>query len=207
MIYLAEVLAAVETLHLKYGVITRSDPLRSVAPVTFVCMGLACVAEKLHQKLSCRFLVECRYSAPSALQRSVSAGVMIKAPPSSLPFTVTGDGLYSVHLRIAKGKVSDFRHKLSKLSITFGGSHFRVAFCFSNSTDGSYSSYHPSSSLPLRLILGKPIYLEVLLHCSRPEAVLLINYCIAYPRSATNALVLLYDGYESAFVLKRWLSR
>lgn len=41
MIYLAEVLTAVETLHLKYGVISRTDPLRLVAPLHLVCLYCA----------------------------------------------------------------------------------------------------------------------------------------------------------------------
>lgn len=57
-------------------------------------------------KLSCRFMVECRYSASSGTQKSlISVGVMVKTPSSSLPSTLTSYGLYSVHLRIAKGKM------------------------------------------------------------------------------------------------------
>ncbi|XP_075907734.1 zona pellucida sperm-binding protein 4-like [Nelusetta ayraudi] len=142
VIYMAEVLMAVDVLHLKYGAITRTEPLR--------------------------FMVECRYSASSGTQKSlISVGVMVKTPSSSLPSTFTSSGLYSVHLRIAR--------------------------------DSNYSSYYPSFSLPLQVLLGTPLYLEVLLHCSRPEAVLLVNYCIAYPRSAKNALVLVYEGCANPF--------
>lgn len=63
-----------------------------------------------------------------------------------------------------------------------------------NPTDQTYSNYLDTNSLPLRLLLGAPVYLELRLYCSKPEAVLLVNYCIAYPRSATNALVLVYEG-------------
>ncbi|XP_075907755.1 zona pellucida sperm-binding protein 4-like [Nelusetta ayraudi] len=64
-------------------------------------------------------------------------------------------------------------------------------------SDSNYSSYYPSFSLPLQVLLGTPLYLEVLLHCSRPEAVLLVNYCIAYPRSAKKVLV--YEGCANPF--------
>lgn len=51
-------------------------------------------------------MVECRYSASSGTHKSlISVGVMVKTPSSSLPSTLTNYGLYSVHLRIAKGKM------------------------------------------------------------------------------------------------------
>lgn len=150
-------------------------------------------------------MVECRYSAPSAPQQSVSVGVLIKTPSSSLPSRVAGVGLYTVLLRIAKGNHFDLLDGLSKMSVVFVLK--KVDICISNPTDETYSSYYPSSSLPLRVLLGTPLYLEVLLHCSTPEAVLLVHYCIAFPSSATNALVLIYDGYENALGCEIWVSR
>ncbi|XP_044028655.1 uncharacterized protein LOC122864925 [Siniperca chuatsi] len=136
-IYLAEVQTIVKALSLKYGVITRSDPLR--------------------------FLVECRYSKTGSGQHSMaSVGYMVKIPSSHLPSAVISNGLYSVQLRIAK--------------------------------DHTYSSYYPTYHQPLRLLLGKPVYLELNLKSPKPDAVILVNYCIAYPRSAKNALVLIYQG-------------
>lgn len=62
-------------------------------------------------------------------------------------------------------------------------------------SDETFSSYSTNSHLPLKVLLGKPLYLEVLLNSPKPEATLLINYCVAYTRSGRNALVLLYEGY------------
>ncbi|KAM9454998.1 uncharacterized protein Hap1MRO34_020774 isoform 2-T2 [Clarias gariepinus] len=61
--------------------------------------------------------------------------------------------------------------------------------------DQQYSSYYPQYHRPLRTLLGKPLYLEVrLLNPLDPSAVLLVHYCVAYPRSANSAWVLIYDG-------------
>ncbi|XP_017312635.1 uncharacterized protein LOC108258484 isoform X2 [Ictalurus punctatus] len=61
--------------------------------------------------------------------------------------------------------------------------------------DQQYSSYYPQYHRPLRKLLGKPLYLEVrLLNSLDPSAVLLVHYCVAYPRSAHSAWVLIYDG-------------
>ncbi|XP_070841116.1 zona pellucida sperm-binding protein 4-like [Chaetodon trifascialis] len=136
-VYLAEVQTIVQALNLKYGVITRSDPLR--------------------------FMVECRYSKTGdALQSLASVGYMVKTPSSTLPSQVVSNGLYAVQLRIAK--------------------------------DQTYSSYWPTYHQPLHQLLGSPVYLELRLKSPKPDAVILVNYCIAYPRSAKNALVLVYEG-------------
>ncbi|XP_066563687.1 zona pellucida sperm-binding protein 1-like [Amia ocellicauda] len=61
--------------------------------------------------------------------------------------------------------------------------------------DASYSQFYPQFHRPLRLLLGKPLYLEVrLLSPPDPSLVLLVHYCLAYPPSAQAAWVLLYDG-------------
>ncbi|XP_029370675.1 zona pellucida sperm-binding protein 4-like [Echeneis naucrates] len=136
-IYLAEVQSVVQALNLKYGIITRSDPLR--------------------------FMVECRYGKGGAVSQSLaSIGYMVKTPSSPVPTSVVNSGLYGVQLRIAK--------------------------------DQTYSSYLPTYHQPLRLLLGKPVYLELRLKSPKPDAVILVNYCLAYPRSAKNALVLVYEG-------------
>ncbi|XP_036380342.1 zona pellucida sperm-binding protein 4 [Megalops cyprinoides] len=62
-------------------------------------------------------------------------------------------------------------------------------------TDQHYTSYYPQYHRPLNLLLGQPLYLEVrLLNPPDPSVVLLVHYCLAYPRSAEAAWVLLYDG-------------
>ncbi|XP_074542254.1 zona pellucida sperm-binding protein 4-like [Halichoeres trimaculatus] len=141
-IYLAEVQTIVQALNLKYGAITRSDPLR--------------------------FMVECRYGKTGGTPQSLaSIGYMVKTPSSSLPSQVISNGLYGVQLRIAK--------------------------------DSTYKSYLTTNSLPLKLLLGNPVYLELRLKSPKPDAVILVNYCIAYPRSAKNALVLVYEGCANPY--------
>ncbi|XP_073340154.1 zona pellucida sperm-binding protein 4-like [Pagrus major] len=141
-LYLAEVQSVVKALNLKFGIITRSNPLR--------------------------FMVECRYSKSGSAQQSMaSVGYMVKTPASTLPSSVISNGLYSVQLRMAKDK--------------------------------TYSSYFATTSLPLRLLLGNPVYLELRLKSPKPDAVILVNYCIAYPRSAKNALVLVYEGCANPY--------
>ncbi|XP_072530516.1 uncharacterized protein [Salminus brasiliensis] len=60
--------------------------------------------------------------------------------------------------------------------------------------DKTFSTFLPHYHQPLRVLLGKPVYLEVRLNSPKPEATLLVHYCVAYPRSAKSALVLLYEG-------------
>lgn len=55
-------------------------------------------------------------------------------------------------------------------------------------------SFSAQTHVPLKVLLGKPLYLEVRLNSPKPEATLLVNYCVAYTRSASNALVLFYEG-------------
>ncbi|XP_053347745.1 zona pellucida sperm-binding protein 4-like [Clarias gariepinus] len=60
--------------------------------------------------------------------------------------------------------------------------------------DETFSSFFAHGHLPLKVLLGKPLYLEVRLNSPKPEATLVVNYCVAYTQSARNALVLLYEG-------------
>ncbi|KAK3532564.1 hypothetical protein QTP86_024151 [Hemibagrus guttatus] len=76
-------------------------------------------------------------------------------------------------------------------SVRSGGLH-GVQLKIAN--DETFSSFSKNGHLPLKVLLGKPLYLEVRLNSPKPEATLLINYCVAYTRSGTNALVLLYEG-------------
>ena len=47
--------------------------------------------------------------------------------------------------------------------------------------------------MPLRSLLGQPLYLEVrLVSAPDPLLVLLVHYCVAYPRSGAALWVLLY---------------
>ncbi|KAJ8001789.1 hypothetical protein DPEC_G00173080 [Dallia pectoralis] len=61
--------------------------------------------------------------------------------------------------------------------------------------DREYSSYYPQYHRPLQMLLGKHLYLEVrLLNPPDENVVLLVHYCVAYPRSGQAAWVLLYNG-------------
>ncbi|XP_007551723.1 uncharacterized protein LOC103137757 [Poecilia formosa] len=61
--------------------------------------------------------------------------------------------------------------------------------------DAQYTSYYPQYHQPLHMLLGKPLHLEVrLLSSPDPSLVLLVHFCVAYPRSGNAAWVLLYNG-------------
>ncbi|XP_034044113.1 uncharacterized protein LOC117526182 [Thalassophryne amazonica] len=61
--------------------------------------------------------------------------------------------------------------------------------------DAQYSSYYPQYHQPLEMLLGKPLYLEVrLLNSPDPSWVLLVHFCVAYPRSGNAVWVILYNG-------------
>ncbi|TKS68059.1 Zona pellucida sperm-binding protein 4 [Collichthys lucidus] len=61
--------------------------------------------------------------------------------------------------------------------------------------DVHYSSYYPQYHRPLQMLLGKPLYLEVrLVNTPDPSLVLLVHYCVAYPRSGKAVWLLLYNG-------------
>ncbi|KAM8883270.1 zona pellucida sperm-binding protein 4-like [Synchiropus picturatus] len=135
-VYLAEVQTLVLALNLKFGVITRTDPVR--------------------------FLIECRYSSEESPYAMESVGYMVKTPSLDLPLHIVSDVSYSVQLRIAQ--------------------------------DETYTEYMPTHHPPLHLLLGKPVYLELNLNNADPDSVLVVNYCVAYPRSAKNAMVMVYEG-------------
>ncbi|XP_056877272.1 uncharacterized protein LOC130518575 [Takifugu flavidus] len=141
-VYLAQVQTAVSALNLKYGIITRSHPLR--------------------------FLVECRYSKLGGVSVAMTtAEFRVRMDSSPIPSVIFSNGVYAVELRIA--------------------------------TDETYTSYLPTNSLPLERLLGTKVYLELNLLSPYPEAVLIVNYCIAYPRSARNALVFIYKGCTNPY--------
>ncbi|XP_060921325.1 zona pellucida sperm-binding protein 4 [Labrus mixtus] len=58
-----------------------------------------------------------------------------------------------------------------------------------------YTSYYPQYHQPLQMLLGRPLYLEVrLLNSPDPDLVLLVHFCVAYPRSGKAVWLLLYNG-------------
>nr|XP_020480603.1 uncharacterized protein LOC109974640 isoform X2 [Monopterus albus] len=65
-------------------------------------------------------------------------------------------------------------------------------------TDQSFSSYHPEAHLPLSLVQGHPLYLEVsLLDPPDPDLVLLVHSCLAYTHTPYTSWMLVYDGCTS----------
>lgn len=67
---------------------------------------------------------------------------------------------------------------------------------FSLVLDAQYKSYYPQYHQPLQMLLGKPLYLEVrLLNTPDPSLVLLVHFCVAYPRSGKAVWLILYNGY------------
>uniref|UniRef100_A0A8C2DAY0 Zona pellucida sperm-binding protein 4-like n=1 Tax=Cyprinus carpio TaxID=7962 RepID=A0A8C2DAY0_CYPCA len=139
VIYLAEVQTIIKVRNLKYGMISRDNPIR--------------------------LMVECRYprvSAPPMFAGPVlaSAGYMVMSP--SLPPFLVSEGRFGVQLLI--------------------------------SMDATFTKFYPQCHQPLHVLLGKSVYLELRLMSRKPAATLIVHYCVAYPRSAKSALILLFDG-------------
>ncbi|XP_046894240.1 proline-rich protein 36-like [Hypomesus transpacificus] len=62
-------------------------------------------------------------------------------------------------------------------------------------TDEQYNHFLPEPHLPLALLLGRPLYLElVLLNPPEPGSVLLVHHCLAYTQSPHTGWMLVYDG-------------
>ncbi|XP_039598763.1 uncharacterized protein LOC120520532, partial [Polypterus senegalus] len=65
--------------------------------------------------------------------------------------------------------------------------------------DDGYTTFFQDTQVPLKFLLGSKIYLEVkIVNPPTPEVVLLVHYCIAYPRSSENVWVLMYNGCPNA---------
>ncbi|KAG7263148.1 hypothetical protein CRUP_003810 [Coryphaenoides rupestris] len=59
--------------------------------------------------------------------------------------------------------------------------------------DAQYSNYHSQYHVPLHMLLGEPLYLELrLVNPPDLQLLLLVHYCVAYPRSGDTMWVLLY---------------
>lgn len=70
--------------------------------------------------------------------------------------------------------------------------------------DSQYKSYYPQYHQPMEMLLGKPLYLEVrLLNTPDPGLVLLVHFCVAYPRSGKAVWLILYDGCVYSKILKK----
>ncbi|XP_071330527.1 uncharacterized protein [Trachinotus anak] len=60
--------------------------------------------------------------------------------------------------------------------------------------DESFTSYHPEAHLPLSLMRGRPLYLEVsLLDPPEPDLVLLVHSCLAYTQSPYTSWILIHS--------------
>ncbi|MBN3322242.1 ZP1 protein, partial [Atractosteus spatula] len=123
-----------------------------------------------------RLLVECRYAEGNL----ASTGYLVKSP--YLPSAVLSHGVFGVQLRIATVAL-------------WSGCSIQLYPPLLHLLDESYTRFYPQYHRPLRLLLGNPVYLEVrLLNAPDPNLVLLVHYCVAYPRSGQAVWVLLYDG-------------
>ncbi|XP_037393245.1 zona pellucida sperm-binding protein 1-like [Pygocentrus nattereri] len=65
--------------------------------------------------------------------------------------------------------------------------------------DETFTKFCSEDHQPLKVLLGKPVYLELRINAPNPKATLVVHYCVAYPRSAKSALVLLYEGCPNPF--------
>ncbi|KAA8584821.1 hypothetical protein FQN60_003515 [Etheostoma spectabile] len=62
-------------------------------------------------------------------------------------------------------------------------------------TDESFTRFHPEAHLPLSLMRGRAVYVEVsLLAPQEPGLVLLVHSCLAYAPAPHNSWLLVYDG-------------
>ncbi|XP_073349770.1 uncharacterized protein [Pagrus major] len=65
-------------------------------------------------------------------------------------------------------------------------------------TDESFTSFHPEAHLPLAVLRGRPVYVEVsLLDPPEPGLVLLVHSCLAYTQAPYTSWMLVYDGCPS----------
>ncbi|XP_054463007.1 uncharacterized protein LOC129098077 [Anoplopoma fimbria] len=65
-------------------------------------------------------------------------------------------------------------------------------------TDESFTSFHPEAHLPLSLMRGRPVYVEVsLLDPPVPGLVLLVHSCLAYTQAPYASWMLVYDSCDS----------
>ncbi|XP_031726693.1 uncharacterized protein LOC116396305 isoform X4 [Anarrhichthys ocellatus] len=73
-----------------------------------------------------------------------------------------------------------------------------VAVLLRIATDESFTSFHPEAHLPLSLLRGRPVYMEVsLLDPPEPGLVLLVHSCLAYSQAPYASWMLVYDGCPS----------
>uniref|UniRef100_A0A3P9B9I4 Uncharacterized LOC101474050 n=2 Tax=Maylandia zebra TaxID=106582 RepID=A0A3P9B9I4_9CICH len=69
--------------------------------------------------------------------------------------------------------------------------------------DESFTSYHPEAHLPLSLLQGRTVYVEVSLKDpSESTLVLLVHSCLAYTDAPYPSGILVYDGCSSLGVLQ-----
>lgn len=62
-------------------------------------------------------------------------------------------------------------------------------------SDQTFTSFYPEARLPLSLIQGKPVYVEVsLLDPPEPGLVLLVHSCSAFSQTAYPSWMVIYDG-------------
>lgn len=155
------------------------------------------ILQHVHQLpvLIFRLMVECSSSLSSPGE--VKLHVMdqpLHPPAQSTPATVT------VQLRIAAGDYL-FRVLFEAYLLTSGAQIHAIYLLlnrllkYSFPLDESFTSFHPEAHLPLGLIRGRPVYVEVsLLDPPEPSLVLLVHSCLAYTQAAYSSWMLVYDG-------------
>ncbi|KAL7826973.1 hypothetical protein AOLI_G00321820 [Acnodon oligacanthus] len=131
-----------------------------------------------------QLMVECRYSKDSlALQAPADSPVLAAplAPLTSQSHSMKGWASAGYMVKSAS---------LPALVRAKGlyGVQLRI------SEDETFTKFRSEDHQPLKVLLGKPVYLEVRINAPNPKATLVVHYCVAYPRSAKSALVLLYEG-------------
>ncbi|KAL6460372.1 hypothetical protein MHYP_G00303380 [Metynnis hypsauchen] len=131
-----------------------------------------------------RLMVECRYSKGS---------LDLQAPADSPVLTALPAPLAS-QSRPMKGWVgAGYMVKSASLPALVRakglfGVQLRIA------EDKTFTKFSSEDHKPLKVLLGKPVYLELRINSPNPKATLVVDYCVAFPRSAKSALVLLYEG-------------
>ncbi|KAL6460374.1 hypothetical protein MHYP_G00303400 [Metynnis hypsauchen] len=131
-----------------------------------------------------RLMVECRYSKGSLDLQVPADSPVLAAPPA----------LLASQSRPMKGRVSaGYMVKSASLPALVRakglyGVQLRIA------EDKTFTKFSSEDHKPLKVLLGKPVYLELRINAPNPKATLVVHYCVAFPRSAKSALVLLYEG-------------
>ncbi|XP_029692796.1 uncharacterized protein isoform X1 [Takifugu rubripes] len=102
------------------------------------------------------------------------------------------DFLNAARLGEEYGSPGEVRLRPARSAETSLATRLRIA------TDQTFTSFYPEAHLPLSLIQGKPVYVEVsLLDPPEPGLVLLVHSCLAFSHTAYPSWMVVYDGCPS----------